>query len=37
VTKYLVGGGTADTNLLRGDGTTADLNRWVQWTAPTLQ
>ncbi|MEY4547016.1 MAG: hypothetical protein RL685_3211 [Pseudomonadota bacterium] len=37
VTKFLVGGGTADTNLVRADGTTADLNRWVQWTAPTLQ
>jgi hypothetical protein len=37
VRKFLVGGGTDDTNLVRADGTGADLNRWVQWTAPNLQ
>ncbi|WP_437979280.1 PE PGRS family protein [Sorangium sp. So ce295] len=37
VRKFLVGGGTADTNLLKGDGATADLARWMKWTAPTLQ
>jgi hypothetical protein len=38
VQKFLVGGGTADTNLLRGDGSAnADLGRWMQWQAPTLQ
>ncbi|MGK4002690.1 hypothetical protein WMF31_08705 [Sorangium sp. So ce1036] len=37
VKKFLVGGGTADTNVLRGEGARADLNRWMKWTAPRLQ
>jgi hypothetical protein len=37
VQKFLVGGGTADTNLLRGDDANADVARWQQWTAPTLE
>jgi hypothetical protein len=38
VKKFLVGGGTDDTNLLRGDGNvTADLGRWQQWAPPTLE
>lgn len=37
VKKFLVGGGTGDTNLVRADGAAADLGRWMQWTPPTLQ
>jgi hypothetical protein len=37
VQKFLVGGGTADTALLRGDAASADLARWKPWTTPSLQ
>jgi hypothetical protein len=37
VKKFLVGGGTDDTNLLRGDQANADLARWKTWETPTLQ
>lgn len=37
VQKFLVGGGTADTNLLRGDQANADLARWQTWETPALQ
>jgi hypothetical protein len=37
VKKFLVGGGTDDTNLLRGDQANADLARWKTWQTPTLQ
>jgi len=37
VKKFLVQDGTADTNLVRADGATADLGRWMQWTPPALQ
>jgi (4-O-methyl)-D-glucuronate---lignin esterase len=37
VQKFLVGGGTGDTNLLRGDQANADLARWQTWQTPTLQ
>ena len=37
VRKFLVGGGTDDTNLVRGDAANADLARWRQWTPPTLE
>lgn len=37
VKKFLVGGDTADTNVLRGDGAKADLNRWMKWTPPRPQ
>ncbi|WP_438022145.1 hypothetical protein [Sorangium sp. So ce233] len=37
VKKFLVGGGTGDTNVLRSDGARADLARWMRWTAPRLE
>jgi hypothetical protein len=37
VRKFLVGGGTDNTALLRGDAANADLARWKPWTTPTLQ
>jgi hypothetical protein len=37
VKKFLVGGGTDDTNLLRGDQANADLARWKMWETPSLQ
>jgi hypothetical protein len=38
VQKFLVGGGTANTNIMRNDpGVVFDRARWVNWTAPTLQ
>ncbi|WP_437893412.1 glucuronyl esterase domain-containing protein [Sorangium sp. So ce124] len=37
VKKFLVGGGTDDTNLLESDGAKADLGRWMTWTPPNLQ
>jgi hypothetical protein len=37
VKKFLVGGGTDDTNVVRGDAAVADLARWMQWTAPALE
>ncbi|WP_437532818.1 hypothetical protein WME79_05410 [Sorangium sp. So ce726] len=37
VKKFLVGGGIADTNVLRSDGAKADLARWMKWTAPALE
>jgi hypothetical protein len=37
VKKFLVGGGTDDTTLLRRDQATADVARWKQWATPTLE
>jgi hypothetical protein len=37
VKKFLVGGGTDSTNVLRGDAANADLQQWQQWTPPTLE
>ncbi|XXX78410.1 hypothetical protein WMF30_06525 [Sorangium sp. So ce134] len=37
VKKFLVGGGTDDTNVLMSDGAKADLDRWMEWSPPTLQ
>ena len=38
VQKFLVGGGTGDTNVLKTDGGfTLDKATWVDWTVPTLQ
>jgi len=37
VQKLLVGGGTGNTALLRGDAANADLARWKPWTTPSLQ
>lgn len=38
VEKFLIGGGTADTNVLKSDGGfTLDKARWVDWTVPTLR
>jgi hypothetical protein len=37
VRKFLVGGGTDDTNVLESDGAKADLSRWMTWTPPNLQ
>jgi hypothetical protein len=38
VQKFLIGGGTADTNVLKTDGGfTFDMARWVDWDVPTLQ
>jgi hypothetical protein len=37
VQKFLVGGGTADTNVMKNDGAlTFDQARWVDWTVPNL-
>ena len=38
VEKYLVGDGTADTNVLETDGGyTVDEARWIDWTVPELE
>ena len=38
VGKFLVGNGTASTNVLKNDlGYTFDKTSWVDWTTPTLQ
>jgi hypothetical protein len=38
VQKFLVGGGTADTSVLKTDGSyTFDRTTWVDWDVPTLQ
>ncbi|MEO8179180.1 MAG: dockerin-like protein [Deltaproteobacteria bacterium] len=37
VKKFLVGGGTDDTSVLRGDAAQADLDQWLQWTPPALE
>jgi hypothetical protein len=38
VQKFLVGGGTADTNIMHNDGgLTFDEVRWIDWTAPALK
>ncbi|XXT56429.1 hypothetical protein WMF28_28295 [Sorangium sp. So ce590] len=37
VKKFLVGGGSGETNVVRSDGARADLNRWMRWTAPRLE
>jgi hypothetical protein len=38
VQKFLVGGGTADTNVLKTDGSYSfDKARWAPWDVPTLQ
>jgi hypothetical protein len=37
VQKYLIGGGTADTNVLKTDGGfTLDTATWIDWTVPSL-
>ncbi len=38
VQKFLVGGGTANTNIMENDnGFVVDSTRWINWTVPTLQ
>lgn len=37
VEKFLLGGGTNDTNVLKSDGAKADLDRWTTWTPPNLE
>ncbi|HTV24950.1 MAG TPA: hypothetical protein VMG12_39930, partial [Polyangiaceae bacterium] len=37
VQKFLVGGGTGNTAVVRGDAANADLGRWKTWATPTLQ
>jgi hypothetical protein len=37
VKKFLVGGGTGDTQVLKSDGAKADLAKWMKWTPPQLQ
>jgi hypothetical protein len=37
VKKFLVGTGTDDTTMLRAASANADLDRWMEWTPPTLQ
>ncbi|WP_437972432.1 hypothetical protein WMF04_14920 [Sorangium sp. So ce260] len=37
VKKFLVGGGSGETNVVRSDGARADLTRWMKWTAPRLE
>jgi hypothetical protein len=37
VKKFLVGGGTDNTSVLRGDAAEADLDQWLQWTPPVLE
>ena len=38
VQKFLIGGGTADTNVLKTDGGfTLDKATWIDWTEPTLR
>jgi hypothetical protein len=37
VQKFLIGGGTANTNIMRNDpGVAFDRAKWVNWTVPTL-
>jgi hypothetical protein len=36
IQKFLVGGGTADTNVLRTDGETFDQATWAPWDVPAL-
>lgn len=37
VQKFLIGGGTGNTNIMKTDGgLTFDRTRWVDWTVPTL-
>ena len=35
--KLLVGDGTDDTNMLRAENATADLDYWMEWTPLDLQ
>jgi hypothetical protein len=37
VEKFLVGGGTGDTNMLRAENAQADVEYWMTWTPPDLQ
>ncbi len=37
VKKFLLGDDSVDTNVLRGDSASADLNRWLDWEPPALQ
>jgi hypothetical protein len=37
VKKFLVGEGGADTQMLRAENATADLDSWMEWAPPTLQ
>jgi hypothetical protein len=37
VKEFLVGDGTADTNMLRAENATADLDYWMEWSPPSLQ
>ena len=38
VQKFLIGGGTANTNIMRNDpGVQFNQSQWVNWTVPTLQ
>ena len=37
VQKFLVGTGTADTNVLRAQSANADLDAWLEWTPPALR
>ena len=38
VQKFLVGGGTGNTNIMRNDpGVPFNQSQWVNWTTPTLQ
>jgi hypothetical protein len=37
VKKLLVGDGTDDTNMLRAENATADLDYWMEWTPLDLQ
>jgi hypothetical protein len=37
VKKFLVGSGTDDTNMLRAENATADLDAWMDWTPPDLR
>jgi hypothetical protein len=36
VQRFLVGTGSADTNMLRAEDADADLTSWMEWTPPTL-
>jgi hypothetical protein len=37
VQKFLVGTGSADTNVLRAQNASADLDAWLDWTPPALR
>src|SRR5690606_35764012 len=37
IDKFLIGTGTADTNVLRSDQITPDRARWTPWTTPALE